>query len=56
MQFKGTIGDTVPPASIAWASLPTVSGHEGFTYKVISDHSTAPICKVGDTIISDGST
>jgi hypothetical protein len=31
------------------------SSNEGFTYKVITDHTTTPICKAGDTIISNGS-
>ena len=37
------------------ASLPAAaSGNKGHEYKVVTDHDTAPICKNGDTIISDG--
>lgn len=53
MVFKGTVGDSGALATIAWTTLlssPTVS-KVGDTYKVISAHNTAPICKVGDTII-----
>jgi len=51
MQFKGTVGTS---GTIAWSALPAASSSTGFTYKVITDHATAPICKVGDTIISNG--
>lgn len=54
MQFKGTIGDAGSGATYAWSQLPSASSSEGFTYKVISDHSSAPVCKAGDTIISNG--
>jgi hypothetical protein len=53
MVFKGTVGTD---GTIEWNTLPTAStSNAGWTYKVITDHSTAPICKVGDTIISNGS-
>ena len=52
MQFKGTVGTG---GTIAWSYLESASGHEGWTYKVIENHSTAPICSVGDTIVSNGS-
>lgn len=51
MQFKGTVGTS---GTIAWSALPMAASSTGFTYKVITDHATAPICKVGDTIISNG--
>lgn len=52
MIFKGTVGTD---GTIAWASLPAAaSGNKGNEYKVVSNHDTAPICKTGDTIISDG--
>lgn len=54
MVFKGSVGTS---GTIEWSALPTAaSTNKGFTYKVITDHATAPICKEGDTIISDGST
>lgn len=53
MVFKGTVGTG---GTIEWANLPAASAsNEGYTYKVITDHATAPICKEGDTIISNGS-
>ena len=53
MVFKGSVGTS---GTVEWANLPSAaSSNDGFTYKVISDHSTTPICKVGDTIISNGS-
>lgn len=53
MQFKGTVGSS---GTIEWSALPTAAaGNTGYVYKVISDHSTAPICKNGDTIVSNGS-
>lgn len=55
MIFKGTVGDAGDSPTITWANLPTASGHEGYTYKVITDHTSAPVCEVGDTIISNGS-
>lgn len=51
MVFKGTVGTG---GTIAWSALPTASEHTGWTYKVIEKHTTAPICAVGDTIISNG--
>lgn len=53
MQFKGTVGSD---GTIEWSVLPSAaSSNEGFTYKVITDHATAPVCKTGDTIVSNGS-
>ena len=53
MVLKGTVGDSAAVATIAWTTLlsssTTVS--VGDTYKVVNAHSTAPICKAGDTII-----
>lgn len=49
MVFKGTVGTG---GTIEWASLPSAASSVGFTYKVISDHSTAPVCKAGDTIVA----
>ena len=52
MQFKGSVGDN---GTVTWANLPSASSsNKGYTYKVITGHSTAPVCAVGDTIISDG--
>lgn len=58
MTFKGTVGSG---GTIEWSALPTPSagtgpmtGNEGWTYKVITKHTTTPVCEVGDTIISDG--
>ena len=54
MIFKGSVGTG---GTVEWANLPSAaSGNEGWTYKVITAHDTAPVCEVGDTIISDGST
>lgn len=54
MVFKGSVGSG---GTVEWSALPAASSsNEGFTYKVITAHDTAPICEVGDTIISDGST
>ena len=54
MVFKGSVGTS---GTVEWANLPSAaSGNSGWTYKVITTHDTTPICKVGDTIISDGST
>ena len=54
MQFKGTIGTS---GTVEWSALPTAAAaNEGYTYKVITAHDTNPICKVGDTIVSNGST
>ena len=53
MIFKGLVGEG---GTIEWADLPAAaSANEGFTYKVITAHATAPICEVGDIIISNGS-
>lgn len=50
MVFKGTVG-----AGGTITSLPTASANnEGFTYKVITA-LTSPTAKVGDTVISNGS-
>ena len=52
MVFKGSVGTG---GTKEWSALPTASSaNEGWTYKVINKHTTAPICEVGDTIISDG--
>lgn len=52
MQFKGSVGTG---GTITWANLPAAAvSNSGFTYKVITDHATTPICQVGDTIISNG--
>ena len=53
MLFKGSVGSG---GTVEWENLPnSSSSNEGFTYKVITDHATDPVCKVGDTIISNGS-
>lgn len=56
MVFQGTVGTG---GTVTWANLPTASNsNKGYTYKVITDHaadSKCPACKVGDTIISNGS-
>lgn len=53
MQFKGTVGTN---GTIAWSALPSAAAsNNGYTYKAVSDHNTAPVCKSGDTIISNGS-
>ena len=53
MQFKGTVGTS---GTIEWSALPSASSaNEGYTYKVITAHTSAPICEVGDTIVSNGS-
>lgn len=54
MIFKGSVGSS---GTIEWDNLPSpVAGNTGWTYKAITKHTTAPICEIGDTIISDGST
>jgi len=54
MVFKGSVGSG---GTVEWANLPSPSSsNKGWTYKVITDNNTAPICKVGDTIISDSTT
>lgn len=52
MVFKGTVGTG---GTVEWADLPAASSSNvGFTYKVITDHATSPVCEAGDTIVSDG--
>ena len=54
MQFQGTVGTS---GTIEWSALPSASSsNNGYTYKVITDHATTPVCKAGDTIISNGTT
>lgn len=54
MQFKGTVGTS--SGTITWDNLPTANAsHNGWTYKVLQRHTSAPICEVGDTIICNGS-
>jgi len=57
MFYKGTVGDN---ATITWANLPAAATtNSGHTYKVITAHTAdtkCAACKVGDTIISNGST
>lgn len=53
MQFKGSVGES---GTITWANLPAAaSSNNGHVYKVITEHTTAPVAKVGDTIVSNGS-
>ena len=52
MVFKGTVG---AGGTIEWSNFPPSGTAEGDTYKVITDHATTPVCKVGDTIIYNGS-
>lgn len=52
MVFKGTVGTG---GTVEWANLPSpASTNIGHTYKVITDHATAPVCEAGDVIVSDG--
>ena len=55
MQFIGTVGTD---GTVTWANLATPSStNEGYTYKVITDHTAEtnkPAANVGDTIISNG--
>lgn len=52
MVFKGSVGTD---GTVTWANLPAAaSTNVGHTYKVITEHTSAPICEVGDTIVSDG--
>jgi len=52
MVFKGTVGTG---GTVEWANLPSpASSNVGHTYKVITDHSTSPVCEAGDVIVSDG--
>lgn len=54
MIFKGSVGDGTG-VTVTWTNLPAAAtGNIGWTYKVVTKHTTAPICEVGDTIISDG--
>lgn len=54
MVFKGTVGSS--SATYTWDQLPTPgASNEGWTFKAIENHSTAPVCKNGDTLISNGS-
>lgn len=53
MIFKGTVGTG---GTVTWSNLPSAaSSNQGHTYKVITKHTTAPICEVGDVITSNGS-
>ena len=56
MVFKGSVGTG---GTVTWANLPTAAAaNEGYTYKVITDHTAEtgkPAAKAGDTIISTGS-
>lgn len=55
MSFKGTVGNSAQNPTILWSNLPAASAsNEGYTYKVVTAHNTAPICIVGDTIVSNG--
>lgn len=52
MIFKGSVGTG---GTTEWADLPAAAAsNEGWTYKVITAHDTDPVCKIGDTIISNG--
>lgn len=52
MVFKGTVGTG---GTVEWANLPSPSSSNiGHTYKVITDHSTTPVCEAVDVIVSDG--
>lgn len=54
MVFKGTVGSS--SATYTWDQLPTPSAdNDGWTFKAIENHATAPVCKNGDTLISNGS-
>lgn len=54
MEFKGTVGDDAS-ATILWSNLPSpAASNKGWTYKAITAHSTDPVCKAGDVIISNG--
>ena len=49
MVFKGTVGTG---GTVEWANLPEAAAQNvGWTYKVITKHTTEPVCEVGDTII-----
>lgn len=51
MLFKGSVGTGGTITALPAAA----SSNEGFTYKVITDLSTPVVAKVGDTVISNGS-
>ena len=53
MMFKGTVGVN---GSITWDNFPAAApNNEGWMYKVTTAHtSTPPVCKVGDSVISNG--
>jgi len=54
MQFIGTVGTN---GTTTWANLPAASGHNGYTYKVITAHTAEtgkPAADVGDALISNG--
>ena len=54
MQFIGTIGTN---GTTTWANLPAASGHNGYTYKVITAHTAEtgkPAADVGDALVSNG--
>lgn len=55
MQFIGTVGTN---GTTTWANLPAAAAtNEGYTYKVITDHSAEtgkPAAEAGDTIVSNG--
>lgn len=53
MIMKGTVGTN---GTKTWSNIGGASSeNQGHTYKVITAHNTAPICKVGDLIVSNGS-
>ena len=52
MQFKGTVGTG---GTKTWSNLPSAAQSNGHAYKVITAHDTAPVCAIGDMIISNGS-
>ena len=55
MVFKGTVGESADSPTITWANLPAAAtANTGWTYIVVTAHSTAPICQAGDMIVSDG--
>ena len=54
MQFIGTVGTN---GTVTWANLPAASGHNGYTYKVITAHTAEtgkPAADAGDALISNG--
>lgn len=56
MVFKGTVGDAAQSPTVTWSNLPAAAAaNQGFTYKVVTAHATAPICIIGDVITSNGS-